>query len=406
MKYITLFSLLLLFSVSGLYQTSDTLKLELVESIPIETNLDNSDIRNTTEVWTEMIDNAKTSLDIEQFYISDQKGEPLEVIINAILSAAVRGVRVRIIVDSKMYKTYPETVDMFGKQKNVSVRIIDFGKLAGGIQHAKYFITDDEEIFLGSQNFDWRALKHIHEIGLHLKNKEIVKIYKDIFDLDWKLAEQNDPANIEESIARKNYQIPILIKKSDNDSISLFPTVSPKELCFDTTMWDEDWILHLIDEAKNDIYCQFLTYSPIARGKILYPTLDNALRRAAIRGVKVSMIVSDWSIDHPAIEHLKSLTCIPNIEVKFSAIPEWSGGYVSFARVEHSKYLVIDSSSCWIGTSNWEKSYFYNCRNLGIVIKDRSITKQLRGIFNRSWDGPYTTLIKSEVEYAPRKHGE
>ena len=156
----------------------------------------------------------------------------------------------------------------------------------------------------------------------------------------------------------------------------------------------------------NDLYCQFLTYSPIARGKIFYPTLDNALRRAAIRGVKVRMIVSDWSIDHPTIDHLKSLSLIPNIQIKFSSIPQWSAGYIPFARVEHCKFLVIDSTSCWIGTSNWEKSYFYNCRNLGLVVKDRSIAKQLRGIFNRSWDGLYTTLIKSEVEYTPRKHGE
>ena len=44
--------------------------------------------------------------------------------------------------------------------------MIDIGTVAGGVQHAKFFIVDGEEVFLGSQNFDWRALKHIHELGV------------------------------------------------------------------------------------------------------------------------------------------------------------------------------------------------------------------------------------------------
>ena len=82
--------------------------IELVESIPVETTLDNPDIRNTLEVWLEMINSAETTLDIEQFYISNEKGEPLDIILGAIIAAGKRGVKVRIIIDSKMYKTYPE----------------------------------------------------------------------------------------------------------------------------------------------------------------------------------------------------------------------------------------------------------------------------------------------------------
>ena len=52
--------------------------LELVESIPVEKTLNNPDIRNTLEVWLEMINSAQTTLDIEQFYISNEKGEPLD----------------------------------------------------------------------------------------------------------------------------------------------------------------------------------------------------------------------------------------------------------------------------------------------------------------------------------------
>lgn len=125
-----------------------------MEISPAGTVLDNLDIRNAHEVWLEMINGAKKSLDFEEFYISDQKGEPLEDVLGAIVEAGKRGVAVRIIADGNMHKTYPQPVDSLGLDKNISVRIIDFKKLKNGVQHSKYFIVDGEQVYLGSQNFD------------------------------------------------------------------------------------------------------------------------------------------------------------------------------------------------------------------------------------------------------------
>ncbi|MBI5019927.1 MAG: hypothetical protein HZB59_00670 [Ignavibacteriales bacterium] len=380
--------------------------IELVESYPIETTLDDTSIRNTPDVWMEMIKGAKQSLDIEQFYISTQAGEPLDAIIKEIIAASERGVRVRVIADSRMYRTYPETIDLLKKQKNISARIIDFGKIAGGIQHAKYFIVDNEEIFLGSQNFDWRALKHIHELGVRVRNKELAKIFGDVFEIDWNLSDTSRTKILSKSITNKKYSRPITLIGQVNDTISLIPTMSPISAIPDSTLWDENWITKMIDLAKNEILCQFLTYSPLTRDKKYYAVLDDALRRAAVRGVKVKIIVSDWSKDHPTIDHLKSLSMVPNIEIKFSSIPEWSGGYIPFARVDHCKYLVVDSAQCWIGTSNWEKSYFYTSRNLGLCISNNSIAQKVRNIFQLSWNSHYIELIKLDIEYSPREHGE
>src|SRR2546422_10631221 len=201
-------------------------------------------------------------------------------------------------------------------------------------------------------------------------------------------------------------QLPFLCMAPPNAPLPLPPTASPKGLVPDSTLWDETKILKLIGRASSEVMCQFLTYSPVGRNKSYYPELENALRGAAARGVKVKMIVSDWSKEHPIEDYLKSLSVVPNIEVKFSVIPEWSGGYIPFARVEHCKFLVIDSSSSWIGTSNWEKSYFYNTRNVGIVVENRNVAGILRRIFRKGWDGPYTEKVKPEVDYQARRHGE
>src|SRR5882672_5095592 len=154
---------------------------EIVESAPVESGLDNPDVRNAHEVWLEMINGARNTFDCEEFYVSAEKGEPLDEVIEAMKGAAGRGVAVRIIGDSRMHKTYPDPLDMLGKVKNITVRIIDFGKLAGGVQHAKYFIVDGEQIFLGSQNFDWRSLKHIHELGVRISHPGAVAVYQTIF---------------------------------------------------------------------------------------------------------------------------------------------------------------------------------------------------------------------------------
>jgi phosphatidylserine/phosphatidylglycerophosphate/cardiolipin synthase-like enzyme len=353
-----------------------------------------------------MIGNAKHSLNIEQFYISNQTGEPLEVILLAIREAGIRGVNVQIIADSRMYRTYPEMVDSLGKMKNIAARVIDFGKFGGGIQHAKFFIVDGEEIFLGSQNFDWRALKHIHELGLRIRNDEIVKVYNDIFELDWKFSEKNDPKSTEELLKRKSYGKGAYEMMSTGETIQITPTMSPKNGIIDSTLWDEQRITGLINNAQQEVLLQFLSYSTTGRDRSVYTVLDDAIRNAAARGVRVKMIVSDWEKGSPGDAPLKSLAKVPNVEVKFSALPEWSGGYISYARVEHCKFIVADDNMFWLGTSNAEKSYFHTSRNLGIIVSNPGLTRQLRHIFFKSWDGPYTESVKPDVEYKPREHAE
>ncbi len=377
---------------------------ELVESVPIETVLDNPDIRNTREVWLEMINGAKKTLDVEQFYISNQAGEPLEDIVVAIEHAVDRGVVVRIISESKFYKTYPETIERF-RAKNIEVRLIDFGKIAGGIQHAKFFIVDGESIFLGSQNFDWRSLKHIHELGIRIKNADAVRIYLDIFNLDWKLAEANDKNAIAGILKPHKYAVPLL-SIFNGDTIVFTPTYSPKGVIIDSTLWDEPNLIHVIDNAQKEVSLQFLAYDTRSRGGSDYRVLDDALRRAAGRNVKVRLLVADWEKGTASEHSLKELAKIPNIEVKFGNIPEWSGGYVSFGRVEHSKFILADSSAFWLGTANAEKSYFYACRNLGVVVKNTKLASTVHRIFSKSWDGPYVEWVEPEKKYTRREHGE
>ena len=392
---------------SWLYaQSTGSPDIEIVESTPIGTTLDNPDIRNTQEVWLEMIGSAQQSLDLEEYYVSNEPGKMLESVLTAIYKAADRGVKVRLIADSRMYKTYPQSIDSLGRHTNIETRLINFGAIAGGIQHSKYFIVDRKEAFVGSQNFDWRSLEHIHELGLRINNKEIAVVYGDIFDLDWRLASDTSKSQKNILITHKHYPTPIHIAAKGEMDALIVPTCSPMGWIPDTTLWDETAILDLISDAKRTLTLQFLSYSTRVWGGGTYTTIDDAIRNAAKRGVKVQMIVSDWEKGSSSVNTLKELSALPNIEVAFTAIPEWSGGYISYARVEHCKYIVADDTTFWLGTANCEKSYFYTTRNLGVVGKSPFLAGTLSKIFLKSWNSPYKELITQQGEYKPREHGE
>ncbi len=380
--------------------------IEIVESIPVGTSLDNPEIRNTREVWLEMIGEARKTLDLEEYYISNEPGKMLEDVLAAIYSATGRGVKVRVMVDARMYRTYPESVDGLSRHQNIEVRRIDFGAIAGGIQHAKYFIVDGQQVFVGSQNFDWRALEHIHELGLRINDSQIAAAYGDIFNLDWQLASLAPEAIKAFPLTKKAYRIPIRVKDTAGDAAVISPTFSPLGYIPDPALWDERAIVELIDGSQRSLSLQFLSYSLADRKGGKYTTIDDALRRAAKRGVKVRMIVSDWEKGTPAVPALKDLASLPNIEVAFTAIPDWSGGYIPFARVEHCKYVVADGARFWLGTSNCEKYYFYASRNLGIVGASPNLAGALARIFLKSWTSPYQEVITQAGEYAPREHGE
>ena len=139
--------------------------LQLVESVPLETPLDHPEMPEAHEVWLEMIADARDSLAFAEFYASNAPGSRLEPIIAAIEAAATRGVVVRFLAEEKFYRTYPGTLDRLAAHPGIEVRRYDVASLMGGVLHAKYFLVDGREAFLGSQNLDWRALTHILSTG-------------------------------------------------------------------------------------------------------------------------------------------------------------------------------------------------------------------------------------------------
>ncbi len=401
LRYLSLaLSLIIIGWVSPLHSQYPNSNFELVESIPIETNLDNPDIRNTPSVWLEIINGARSTLDIEHFYFSNEKNTTLDTVVTALAQAIKRGVRVRILLDARMSRTYPQSVAQL-QQIGATVKTTAVFNRLGGVQHAKFMVIDSSAIFLGSQNFDWRALSHIHELGFYIKHHQLATDFLKIYEQDWNQSQPGEPAT--QPSTRQNYYS---IKNEDGTVINFYPTANPLNYVPDGFQWDEIALLKLIAAARKSIYVQLLSYSTEDRNGAVYVKLDNALRAAAARGVDIRLLISDWATDDHELPGLKDLARIANISVRLSTIPEWSQGYIPYARVEHCKYCVVDDSLSWLGTSNWSKSYFYTSRNLGLVVGNPAINARLRAIFLKSWDSPYAWQLKPEQHYPVKFHGE
>ncbi len=350
---------------------------------PVETELGDPAIRSAQSLWVEMIDGARRSVDLEHFYLSHRPGEALQPVLDAIGRAAQRGVRVRILLDARMRGTYPWPSDSLSQVPGIEIRSVDFRRLAGGVQHAKFMIVDGRDGFLGSQNLDWRALSHIHELGVRVRLAPLAGAMADVFETDWRAA---DTAYRAVTVSRARPKPPVRFTQGGERGVAML-SGSPPELLPEGVLWDHDVLLARLRGARREIVAQVLQYGVEGYGE-RDSSLHQALIAAAGRGVKVRLIVSDWVIGDHGEQDLRALARVPGIEVRISRVPDWSVGYIPFARVEHCKFMVADGEWLWLGTSNWEPGYFTSSRNLALTVQHRGLATQVRRIFQTSWDAP------------------
>jgi phosphatidylserine/phosphatidylglycerophosphate/cardiolipin synthase-like enzyme len=188
------------------------------------------------------------------------------------------------------------------------------------------------------------------------------------------------------------------------NAIAITPVFSPKDWLPDPSSWELPRLIAMIDAAKSSVRVQLLTYKMIDRE--YWTELELALRRATARDVSVQLLVADWCKRAGTIEGLQSLEIVPNFEIKLVTIPPWSGGYIPYARVVHAKYMVVDGAHAWIGTSNWEKDYFYESRNVGLIVDGASFARKLDQFFKDCWTAPYAALVDPCAMYEAPKIGD
>ena len=119
------------------------------------------------EVYKTAIYNAKRSVTISTPYLIPDEG-----ITDALISAAERGVNVRIVIPGIPDKraVYEVTLTIAEKLKEHGVNVLKFN---AGFIHVKNTVIDGKYLLCGSGNMDYRSLYLHYEIGVFGKSRKL-----------------------------------------------------------------------------------------------------------------------------------------------------------------------------------------------------------------------------------------
>ncbi|XP_045804186.1 phospholipase D Y-like [Trifolium pratense] len=115
----------------------------------------------------------------------------------ALDDAADRNVNIRLLSHSGVYPTFTlEPSKLASGRPNVmNVTLLLKDWWGSGIVHAKVWISDNRDVYIGSANNDWKSLTQVKEVGIYLADcPGIAKKVEVYFNNLWTLASLNSSA--------------------------------------------------------------------------------------------------------------------------------------------------------------------------------------------------------------------
>ncbi len=142
---------------------------------------------NARHLVCKFIDRAHKTLDVQH----PKFAEP--VILERMLAAVERGVRVRILCGGKHGLHQPDLMYSFALWRLMRQAGAKVHKQKNLRAHAKLLVVDHKHALLGSQNFDWPAFDLRREVAMELYDAAIVHDLTAIFERDWERSRKYEP---------------------------------------------------------------------------------------------------------------------------------------------------------------------------------------------------------------------
>lgn len=293
------------------------------------------------------INSSKQSIDIALYGFGEQKE-----ILDALIKAKQRGVKIRAILDSQENKQnlyYPLNESIV---KNFET-VLDNSQ---SLMHNKFFIFDNKLVLTGSANISSTGSGGYNSnLGLFIDDKEIANLYKSEFDQMFNsYFSQHKTCNNEQT----------------NSNIKVY--FSPKDDIYKNAIQPN------IKNAKKNIYISifYLTYDSFIKDLI----------EAKKRGVNILIIIDATSANNFS-KKIKTLrdNNIPTI------IEDWGGK-------NHEKTIAIDGKILITGSSNFSKSGFYKNDENILVINNSEITT----FWEKHFINLFNSIDKKFLIYIPR----
>ncbi|HNW43910.1 MAG TPA: phospholipase D-like domain-containing protein, partial [Elusimicrobiales bacterium] len=256
------------------------------------------------------IDRTKSTLDVALYNLQ------FEDTIQAMLRAKARGVKVRVIFDYD--HVYPKAGTQIQEVINsgLETRVMK-GRAGSGSMHCKYAIFDGALLETGSANWSNLAEAASYENLMFVSDPDVIRGYA--ADYEWMWA-QARPAGSPDAPAAK----PTAPPADPRPSIQFNGATLPKYI-FSPRAGTTAAMAKAIDAARSEVDVAMFSFTS-------RPLMD-ALNRAAVRGVKVKLLLYVKS-NFPFKEEART----NKIQVHYKGGRTENG-------IMHNKFMIIDANS-------------------------------------------------------------
>lgn len=370
---------------------SDKSTLSLVESLPVGDFALSSAVPQTFEALKHHVQAATTSIDLSAMYWNLLGEEDRKVysdaemtsfgaergrnLLFALRDAATRGVNIRILtakqsqletLDQLETTSLPSEVQvlMDAAPQNVHVRCWSGPEWYGsGILHQKIWVFDEQHVYVGSANMDWKSLAQVMEVGVVMENlpptSETMRDLQRLFDTWWTFASSDllpaktqtyfsekfqhqlqvpawslylpDEKRIEDPFVKAGLsalgnishqlQTPFSTALTENDAegeastaAQMFVAAAPLEAtAAHSRAFDKDALVYTIRSAKSFVSLSVMDFSPFSMytpGPLHWPALTDALLAGVYGkpGLQVRLLISQWQ--HTSPQMLEALATL------------------------------------------------------------------------------------------------
>jgi phosphatidylserine/phosphatidylglycerophosphate/cardiolipin synthase-like enzyme len=305
-----------------------------------------SDPDNPAAALAGYIGTARHSIDVCAFELDNQ------VIVNALLDAVRRGVKVRLVTETD-YLEESGVVALRG----AGVPIVD-DQRDGSLMHNKFMVFDNQAVWTGSMNFTENCAYRNNNHGIYLDDQYLAENYATKFA--W-MFEQKKFGGLPARTARIPH--PAVILKDGTRVENYFATHDHVA----------DELIKEIDQARSSI--RFLAFSFTHNG------MCEAMLNRARFGVPVTGVFekSQAASSYSAYNKLRALpspattSTAAKVEVYVDANP----------RNLHHKVIIIDSETTVAGSFNFSLSADQSNDENTLIIHSRDVARQFEFEFQR-----------------------
>lgn len=281
--------------------------------------------------FIEAIDHATKTLRIKMFVFSDP------VLIQAVISAHKRGVKVRIMLNPSRRSGEKENDDTHRILTDAGIAVLDSNP-AFDVTHEKSMVIDDESAYIQSLNWQTKNFTKTRDYAIVTQHKHEVNEVIECFDADW---------------SRQEF-------KPDNQSHLIWCTGNGRQR-----------IAEFIDEARHSLWVQNERYQD--------PVIIERLVRASRRGVKVRVMMRPPHTlkKDKLIEGIGGVRILDDVGIKVHKLKDLK---------LHAKLLFADGARAIIGSINLAPGSFDSRRELAIEVRDDGISSRIHEVVHHDWE--------------------